>query len=455
MALAVVVVLLVVGTVIFHFSQAFDGPWYFTEIATNWGLIDFTINVTFWVTGAAFIILNLFMAWCVYKYRHRPGHKAVYEPENHKLEMNLTVITTIGVVAMLAPGLFVWANFVTVPEEALQYEVLGSQWQWQFRYPGADGQLGAADVSNVTEQNPFGINPQDPYGQDDVVVNDPNMRLAVNQPVQALLRSHDVLHNYTVPQFRVKMDLVPGMVSYLWFDPTREGTYDLLCEELCGIGHYIMRGSVTVQSQEDYDAWIAAQPTFAETQNIPEPDLAAGQAAYAICATCHGAQGEGNPQLNSPKIAGQQAWYLERQLKHFKEGARGGDGDTNGAAMVPMAMTLVDDEAIRNVSAYITTFPDEPSPQTIAGDIANGADIYDRNCAACHLDNGAGTWYTDAPALAGMSDWYFVTQISNFMAGIRGLHPADVYGEQMVSMATAMSDLEEINDVAAYINTLR
>ena len=80
-------------------------------------------------------------------------------------------------------------------------------------------------------------------------------------------------------------------------------------------------------TQEDYDAWIAAQPTFAETQNIPEPDLAAGQAAYAICATCHGAQGEGNPQLNSPKIAGQQAWYLERQLKHFKEGARGGDGD--------------------------------------------------------------------------------------------------------------------------------
>ena len=120
-----------------------------------------------------------------------------------------------------------------------------------------------------------------------------------------------------------------------------------------------------------------------------------------------------------------------------------------------MAMTLVDDDAVRNVSAYIATFSDEPSAMTIAGDIANGANIYDRNCAACHLDNGAGTWYTDAPALAGMSDWYFVTQISNFLAGIRGLHPTDVYGEQMVSMATAMADLEEINDVAAYINTLR
>ena len=455
MALAVVVVLLVLGTVIFHFSQALGGPWYFTEIATDWGLIDFTINVTFWVTGFVFIVVNLFMAWCVYKFRHRPGHKAVYEPENYKLEMNLAIFTTIGVVAMLAPGLFVWASFVTVPEEAEQYEVLASQWQWQFRYPGEDGQLGAADVSNVTETNPFGINSQDPYGQDDVVVNDPNMHLAVNQPVQALLRSHDVLHNYTVTEFRVKMDLVPGLVSYLWFDPTREGTYDILCEELCGIGHFIMRGSVTVESQEKFDAWLATQPTFAETQSTIAPNIAAGQAAYAIRATCHGAQGEGNQQLNGPKLAGQQAWYIERQLKYFKEGIRGGDGDTNGAAMVPMAMTLPDDTAIRNVAAYIEALPDQPSQTTVTGDINNGQDIYDRNCAVCHLDDGSGTWYTDAPVLAGMNDWYFVTQISNFLAGIRGKHPNDHFGEQMSLMATAISGLEEINDVAAYINTLR
>jgi cytochrome c oxidase subunit 2 len=123
--------------------------------------------------------------------------------------------------------------------------------------------------------------------------------------------------------------------------------------------------------------------------------------------------------------------------------------------MVPMAMTLADDNAIRNVAAYIETFTDTPAPATIAGDIENGADIYDRNCAACHLDDGAGTWYTDAPALAGMSDWYFVRQISNFGAGIRGLHPNDNFGEQMVAMATAMDSVEEINDVAAYINTLR
>ena len=450
MALAVVIFLLVVGSIIFHFAS----PWWFTDIATDWGSIDFTINITFWVTGFVFVACNVFLAYCIWKFRQRDGHKAVYEPENAGLEARLSIFTTVGVVAMLAPGLFVWASFVTPPENALEYEVLGQQWQWQFRYPGADGILGTADTGFVSETNPFGINPEDPNGMDDVVVNDPNMHLAVNQPVKALLRSNDVLHNYTVPQFRVKMDLVPGLVSYLWFDPTQEGTYDIMCEELCGIGHFVMRGSVTVEPQSDYDTWIAAQPTFAETQALAAPNVAAGQAQYAACAACHGQNGEGNPMLNAPKIAGQQAWYIERQLNHFKQGARGGEGDTNGAQMTAFASMLTTDEAVRNIAAYIATFPDTPAQTTIAGDVANGYDIYDRNCAACHLDNGAGTWYTDAPKLAGMSDWYFVTQISNFRAGIRGNHPDDAYGEQMVQMATAMGDLEEINDVAAYINTL-
>jgi len=451
MTLAVVIFLLVVATIIFHFAS----PWWFTDIAADWGTIDLTINITFWVTGFVFIACNLFMAYCVWKFRAKEGHKAVYEPENHKLEAGLSIFTTIGVIAMLAPGLFVWASFVTPPENAAEYEVLGQQWQWQFRYPGADGVLGTADTEFVSETNPFGINPNDPNGRDDVVVNDPDMHLPVKQPVKALLRSNDVLHNYTVAQFRVKMDLMPGLTSYLWFDPTEVGTYDILCEELCGIGHFIMRGSVTVDTQEDFDAWLAEQPTFAETQSLAAPNRAAGQVQYAACAACHGQNGEGNQALNAPKLAGQQAWYIERQLNHFKVGARGGEGDTNGAQMIAFAGMLTTDEAVRNVAAYISSLPDTPAPTTVSGDIDNGYDIYDRNCAACHLDDGAGTWYTDAPKLAGMSDWYFMTQISNFRAGIRGLHSEDDFGEQMVSMATAMADAQEIADVAAYINTLR
>ncbi|MFT4862682.1 MAG: cytochrome c oxidase subunit 2 [Pseudohongiellaceae bacterium] len=451
MALAVVIFLLVIGSVIFHFAS----PWWFTDIAADWGSIDFTINVTFWVTGFVFITVNLFLAYCVYKFRQKDGHKAVYEPENHKLEVWLSGITTVGVVLMLAPGLFVWASFVTVPEDATEYEVMGQQWQWAFRYPGADGQLGYAETALVTQSNPFGVNLEDPRGQDDIIVVDPVMHLPIGKPVKALLRSNDVLHNYTVPQFRVKMDLVPGLISFLWFEPSKEGRYDILCQELCGIGHFVMRGSIVIESEQEYEAWLATQPTFAETQSMPPANIASGEAQYAVCASCHGAQGEGNPALNSPKLSGQQAWYVERQLTYFKQGIRGGEGDTNGAVMVGMANMLADDTAVRNMAAYIATLPDTPSTPTLTGDVANGADIYDRNCAACHLDNAGGIWYTDAPKLAGMSDWYFVTQISNFRAGIRGLHPQDAYGEQMVSMATAMSGLEEINDVAAYINTLR
>ena len=451
MALAVVLFILVIGTVIFHIVS----PWWLTDIAADWGFIDFTIDITVWITGAAFVLINLFMAYCVYKFRQKEGHKAVYEPESARLEVGLSVFTTIGVIAMLAPGLFAWAAFVNVPEEAMDYEVLGQQWQWQYRYPGADGILGAADTSLVSESNPFGINPEDPNGQDDVVVNDPNMHLPVGQPVRALLRSNDVLHNYTVTQFRVKMDLVPGLVSYLWFNPTKEGTYDLLCEELCGIGHFVMRGSVTVESQAEFDAWLAQQPTFAQTRNMAAGNAAAGQAQYATCIACHGAQGEGNQALNAPKLAGQQAWYVERQLDYFKQGVRGGEGDTNGQQMTAFANLLATDDMVRDVAAYIATLPDTPVQATINGNLDNGYDIYDRNCAACHLDDGSGTWYTDAPRLAGMNDWYFVTQISNFRAGIRGLHPMDDYGEQMVQMATAMSGPEEVADVAAYINTLQ
>jgi cytochrome c oxidase subunit 2 len=123
--------------------------------------------------------------------------------------------------------------------------------------------------------------------------------------------------------------------------------------------------------------------------------------------------------------------------------------------MAPMANMLASDEAVRNMAAYIESLPDTPATPTVTGDVANGASIYSRNCAACHLQTGEGTWYTDAPKLAGMSDWYFITQLQNFRAGIRGLHQQDFYGEQMVSMATAMSGDQEYADVAAYINTLR
>ena len=449
LALAVVIVLLVVGSVVFHFVS----PWYFTDIASNWGLIDFTVNVTFWVAGIVFVAVNIFTVYCIIKFKHRPGQRAHYEPEKHKLEMTLTVLTALGVAAMLAPGLIVWGDFVESPDNAKEVEAVGKQWHWSYRLPGDDGQFGNVDVRQMSVTNPLGIDPSDPAGADDVVVTDPVLHLAVNEPVHVWLRSTDVLHNFTVPQFRVKMDLVPGMITYQWFNPEKEGTYEVLCEELCGIAHFAMRSKVVVESQDDYDAWLDAQPTFAETQAAPVGNATRGQALYGVCSACHGQRGEGNVALNAPKLAGQDGWYIERQISHFQRGFRGGEGDTYGAQMAPMARTLATPQSIADVVAYIATLDDQPSEHTISGDAADGR-RYWQTCGLCHGAAGEGNWDTNAPRLAGMNDWYLKRQLENFRAQIRGGHPEDIYGDQMFMLASILKDENAVDNVVTYINSL-
>lgn len=450
MAVALLVIVLVVGSLLFHFLS----PWYFTPLASNWGAVDTTVNITFWVTGTVFVLVNLFMAYCIIRYRHRKGNKAHYEPESPKLEGWLVAITSIGVAAMLAPGLMVWANFVTVPSNATEVEVVGQQWHWSYRFPGADGVLGTSDVSRMSVANPFGVDPDDPNGRDDVLINDGELHLPIGHPVKLLLRSKDVLHDFAVPQFRVKMDLVPGMVTFAWVTPTKIGTYDLLCEELCGVAHYAMRGRVVVDDENDFDSWLAAHPTYGDTVSRPAGDPNAGAALYAVCAACHGAQGQGNPALHAPKLAGQESWYLERQLEHFKQGLRGADErDVFGQQMAPMAQTLANQTAIDNVLAYIATFPDQPSAPTVAGDAERGQRLF-TTCAACHGNDADGIWSVGAPRLAGMSDWYLSTQFDNFKQRIRGATMKDLYGDQMARIADFVPDQQAVDDLIAYINTL-
>lgn len=451
MVLAIVLVLLVVGSVLFHFLT----PWYFTPVASNWGAIDDTISLTFWVTGVVFVAVNLFVAYCVIRYRQRKGSRAKYEPENTKLEWWLTGLTAVGVASMLAPGLLVWAKFVDVPQGAAVFEVVGRQWHWGFRFPGKDSLLGTVDARYVSDKNPFGINPDDPNGQDDVLVASPEVHLPIGKPVKALLRSIDVLHNFAVPQFRAKMDLVPGLVTYIWFSPTRTGKFDLLCNELCGVGHYVMRGKVVVEEEPAFQAWLTGYPTFAQTLAQAAGDAAAGKPLYAVCAACHGLQAEGNVALNAPKLSGQGDWYLKRQLKYFKNGARGThDKDVFGKMMAPMAATLGDDTAIENVSAYIKSLPDNPAPATVKGNAHNGKNTYVTTCGVCHGPNGQGLQATNAPRLKGMSDWYLVTQLNNFKQGIRGAHPKDMYGPQMRSIAAILAGDQATSDLVAYINTI-
>ena len=450
MIFGIALVVLVVGSVLFHFLS----PWYLTPLASNWSTIDTTIDITFWVTGFVFVAINLFMAYAVIRYRYEKNRRAEYQPENKKLEWWLTGLTSVGVAAMLAPGLWVWAEFVTVPDDAAEVEAIGQQWHWSYRFPGADGKLGSVESRFVDDINPFGMDPDDPAGRDDILVANPVVHLPVDEPVKVLLRSKDVLHNFTVAQFRVKMDLVPGLVSYFWLTPTHTGEFEVLCAELCGVGHFAMRGLVVVDERPAFDTWLASQPTYADLLARESGNPIAGQALYAVCSTCHGSQGEGNPVLNSPKIAGQEAWYLRRQLEHFKTGVRGANPkDLYGQQMAAMVSTLADATAIEDVIAHIGTFPDIAPAPTVVGDVVRGADIY-TTCRACHGVAGQGVQALNAPRQAGMSDWYLATQLKNFREGVRGRHPRDLYGTQMAMMAQILNDEAAINDVIAFVNTL-
>jgi cytochrome c oxidase subunit 2 len=171
-----------------------------------------------------------------------------------------------------------------VPPEAAVVEAVGQQWQWGFRFPGPDGILGTAAVKFMTPDNPFGLNPLDPFGRDDILVETDELHLPVGKPVKMVLRSKDVLHDFYVPEFRAKMDLVPGTVTYFWVTPTVKGKYEILCAELCGAGHYQMRGTVIVESPKDFDAWRSRQTTFSQTMAQASP--AARATLLAIANAC-------------------------------------------------------------------------------------------------------------------------------------------------------------------------
>ena len=262
MLIALVMVLVVAGSLAFHFMS----PWRATPIASNWGFIDDTVALTFWVTGAGFVAVVLFMAYCLYRFGHQPGRRAAYEPENQKLEAWLAVVTTIGVAVLLAPGLLVWDQFINVPQGATEVEAVGVQWNWSFRLAGADKKLGTSNVRLVDTGNALGVNPADPNSRDDIIVTNGELHLPLGKPVKMLLRSLDVLHDFYVPQIRAKMDLVPGLVSYLWFTPTKIGEYEILCAAYCGVGHPQMRGKLIIDDEADYAKWLEAQQTFEQSR---------------------------------------------------------------------------------------------------------------------------------------------------------------------------------------------
>jgi cytochrome c oxidase subunit 2 len=188
---------------------------------------------------------------------------------------------------------------------------------------------------------------------------------------------------------------------------------------------------------------------------MPITGWADGQSSFAICVACHGVNGGGNPALNSPALAGQEAWYVKTQINNFKAGIRGTHkDDIYGKQMQPMSMVLATDQMTDEVAAYINQMAPVKSEPTIQGDAAAGKTAY-MICAACHGADAKGLQALNAPSLILQQDWYLVRQIQNYKKGIRGAHAKDIYGQQMRPMASTLVDDQAIKNVVAYIATLR
>ena len=293
MIIALIFVLFTLFVIALNYYSISNQFW-FPELASNWGTMDTATLVTLIVSGVVFIFISLFVCYCLIRYRHRDNHRAEYEIENNKLENFLIVFTTLGVIALLAPGLVVYSDFVNAPDNAQKVEAIGEQWTWSFRFPGEDQIFGKTHPKHFSASNSFGIDPDDSYGMDDILIKSNSLHLPIGEPIDLSLRSKDVLHDFYVPQFRAKMDIVPGQLTKLWFTPTAVGEFEILCAEYCGVQHYNMRGTVIVEPEEDYKKWLSKQVIFANNRSEKKvTDLLVGKdnAQSLGCIACHSLDG--------------------------------------------------------------------------------------------------------------------------------------------------------------------
>jgi cytochrome c oxidase subunit 2 len=235
--------------------------WWFPAPITAFGReIDQQFDRTLVITGIVFVLSQLGLAWVVFRYRDR-GQQAHYSEGNQLMEVLWTLATFVLFVGLGIYAQRAWAevHFRSASPGALQIEVTGQQFAWNFRYSGPDGKFGRLDPNlvNASVGNPLGLVPDDPAGKDDVVV--PVMAVPVNREVELLIRSQDVTHSFFVRELRLKQDAVPGMLIRIHFTPTQVGQYEIACAELCGLGHYRMRSFLTVMSDADYEKWLREQ----------------------------------------------------------------------------------------------------------------------------------------------------------------------------------------------------
>lgn len=236
--------------------------YWFTDVASAHGpAIDRIFVIVLIVTGIAFVLVQGAMAYFVTRYGARGKEKADYWHEHPKGEAILIGITAITLTVLVFLGQSVWASifFEDPPEDAMVIQVTGQQFQWVIHYPGPDKVFGSQDLNLVTSTNFIGLDRSDPAAVDDIMTLN-QMHIVKDQPVRVRVGSTDVIHNFHVPQMRVKQDAVPGMTIELWFTPTRSGEFEIACAELCGLGHYRMKGLLTVDdTEEQFQQWLNEQ----------------------------------------------------------------------------------------------------------------------------------------------------------------------------------------------------
>lgn len=267
------VLFLVLGLVgVYWCNELFKGK-ILGEAASDHGeKIDKMLYITIIITGAVFFLTQILLFWFAFKYQYSEKRKAHYFPHNNKLEVLWTVVPAIFLTVLVGFGLFYWFKITgDAPKDSLEVEIVGKQFNWITRYKGKDGVFGKKYYKNIsdTKDNTLGLIWDDKAAQDDVVAD--KLVLVVNKPVKLIINSRDVIHDVGLVHFRMKMDAVPGTPTTMWFTPkyttkqmkeitkNPDFVYEISCDQMCGKGHYSMRGVVEVVTQPEFDAWMASQ----------------------------------------------------------------------------------------------------------------------------------------------------------------------------------------------------
>ncbi|MCU1221559.1 MAG: cytochrome c oxidase, subunit, partial [Candidatus Angelobacter sp.] len=259
-ALRLVLLLVVVASAYLFLAHPF---WFPIGASGNSGSIDRQFRIAFWIFGVLFVVGHLVL---IYVLSRKTQADSTLSSGSWRLEVIWTLAITVIFFWFNISGEHLWSSIMPAQKQAdeINIEVTGAQFQWYFRYPGADGVFGRTDApkfAKPAEGNPLGIDPADPAGRDDILAS--AMVVPVGRDIQLHLRAQDVIHSLFIPAMRFKQDTVPGMDIRSHFTPTKIGNYEIACAELCGLGHYRMRALVRVVSKDDFEKWIKAQEAAA------------------------------------------------------------------------------------------------------------------------------------------------------------------------------------------------